>query len=190
MTWLWRQINTSYCRLSMRVFILRHGAESVTVVKHLQIHRAVNCRPLCGPTEKMAREENKFSGALNRNHFGFWKASHFVLTAQLHWLSGFVPLLLLITTAHSVLTQNLPAGIQTCPLLKPLTSNGSEKYHKGGLKLLRRWYLQARCENHFAFKTKRSPESLTPLQRADKRNTNTVWKISQHAKDIEGKQKM
>lgn len=76
MTWLWWQINTSYCRLSMRVFILRQGAESVTVVKHLQIHRAVNCRPLCGPTEKMAQEENKFSGALKRNHFGFWKASH------------------------------------------------------------------------------------------------------------------
>lgn len=55
----------------MCVFILRQGVQSKTVVKHLQIHRAVNCRPLYGPTKKMAHEENKFSGALNRNPFGF-----------------------------------------------------------------------------------------------------------------------
>lgn len=182
MTWLWRQINTSYCRLSMRVFILRQGAESVTVVKHLQIHRAVNCRPLCGPTEKMAQEENKFSGALKRNHFGFWKVSH--LSSQHSFTdSQGLPHCCFWLQQHTLYwPKTCLAGIQTCPLLKPLGSHGSEKYHKGGLKLLRRWYLQARRENHF--------ESLKPLQRADKRNTNTVWKISQHAKDIEGKQKM
>lgn len=95
----------------------------------------------------MAHEENKFSGALNRNHFGFWKVSH--LSSQHSFTdSQGLPHCCFWLQQHTLYwPKTCLAGIQTCPLLKPLTSHRSEKYHKGGLKLLRRWYLQARCEN-------------------------------------------